>query len=289
MWFRRTFRCPDVGKSQNRFGGKEIAGQKVSVSTGAPAAAAGSPYLDFGARVYDPRTAAWLSQDPLAEKYYSISPYAYCAGNPVNLVDPDGRNPVVGALIGAGLDIGIQIATNLLEGEKWNSIDEKSVIISAVSGAAGAGLVSKIKQVSNLAKMGKAAVIATEAAAEAVVSGAESAAKQYVSDGRISAKETLFDATIGGGSSLVGSGAKNVKQTSEQGRKELKVLNRQLDREERLARGNNPKASRQAAVDKTKAKVENYGKTLQKAASSIFNFGLSSIENSYYHEERKNK
>ena len=75
-----------------RFGGKEIAGQKVSVSTGAPAAAAGSPYLDFGARVYDPRTAAWLSQDPLSEKYYGISPYAYCAGNPVNLVDPEGMD-----------------------------------------------------------------------------------------------------------------------------------------------------------------------------------------------------
>ena len=74
-----------------RFGGKEIAGKKVSVSTGAPAAAAGSPYLDFGARVYDPRTAAWLSQDPMAEKYYPISPYAYCAGNPVNLVDPFGE------------------------------------------------------------------------------------------------------------------------------------------------------------------------------------------------------
>lgn len=27
----------------------------------------------------------------MAEKYYSISPYAYCAGNPVNLVDPEGR------------------------------------------------------------------------------------------------------------------------------------------------------------------------------------------------------
>ena len=29
--------------------------------------------------------------DPLAEKYYHLSPYAYCAGDPVNLVDPDGR------------------------------------------------------------------------------------------------------------------------------------------------------------------------------------------------------
>jgi len=28
--------------------------------------------------------------DPLAEKYYSISPYSYCAGNPVNRIDPNG-------------------------------------------------------------------------------------------------------------------------------------------------------------------------------------------------------
>ena len=30
--------------------------------------------------------------DPHAEKYYSISPYAYCAGNPVNFIDPDGQD-----------------------------------------------------------------------------------------------------------------------------------------------------------------------------------------------------
>ena len=27
----------------------------------------------------------------MAEKYYDISPYVYCAGNPVNLLDPDGK------------------------------------------------------------------------------------------------------------------------------------------------------------------------------------------------------
>ena len=46
--------------------------------------------MDFGARFYDPATAIFLQQDPLAEKYYNISPYAYCANNPVNFVDPDG-------------------------------------------------------------------------------------------------------------------------------------------------------------------------------------------------------
>lgn len=32
----------------------------------------------------------WLSVDPMADKYPSISPYAYCAWNPVRLIDPDG-------------------------------------------------------------------------------------------------------------------------------------------------------------------------------------------------------
>ena len=37
----------------------------------------------------------WLSVDPMADKYPSISPYAYCAWNPVKLVDPDGMEAIV--------------------------------------------------------------------------------------------------------------------------------------------------------------------------------------------------
>ena len=33
----------------------------------------------------------WISVDPMSDKYPGISPYAYCAWNPVKLVDPDGR------------------------------------------------------------------------------------------------------------------------------------------------------------------------------------------------------
>ncbi len=32
----------------------------------------------------------WLSVDPMSDKYPSLSPYAYCAWNPVKLVDPSG-------------------------------------------------------------------------------------------------------------------------------------------------------------------------------------------------------
>ena len=46
---------------------------------------------DYGARQYDPILGRWDRVDPLCEKYYGISPYAYCGGNPVNRIDPDGR------------------------------------------------------------------------------------------------------------------------------------------------------------------------------------------------------
>ncbi len=45
----------------------------------------------YGARYLDPTGAMWLSVDPLFEKYAGMSPYNYCAGNPVVMVDVDGR------------------------------------------------------------------------------------------------------------------------------------------------------------------------------------------------------
>ena len=45
----------------------------------------------YGARYYTPELGIWLSVDPLSDKYPSMSAFMYCAGNPVVLVDPDGR------------------------------------------------------------------------------------------------------------------------------------------------------------------------------------------------------
>jgi RHS repeat-associated protein len=52
-------------------------------------------WYDYGARFYDPELCQWHTVDPLAENYYSISPYAYCGGNPVNAVDPDGKDVAI--------------------------------------------------------------------------------------------------------------------------------------------------------------------------------------------------
>ena len=47
---------------------------------------------NYGARYYwSELLAGWLSVDPMADKYPGISPYAYCAWNPIKLVDPNGE------------------------------------------------------------------------------------------------------------------------------------------------------------------------------------------------------
>ena len=52
-----------------------------------------SGYYYFGARYLDQdMTTLFLSVDPMADKYPSLSPYAYCMWNPIKLVDPDGRD-----------------------------------------------------------------------------------------------------------------------------------------------------------------------------------------------------
>ncbi len=51
----------------------------------------GINWYDSGAR-FQTTDGIFTGIDPLAEKYYHISPYAYCAGNPVNMIDPTGMD-----------------------------------------------------------------------------------------------------------------------------------------------------------------------------------------------------
>ena len=47
---------------------------------------------DSKARIQDFQIPGFTTLDPLCENYYGISPYSYCAGNPVSRGDPNGRD-----------------------------------------------------------------------------------------------------------------------------------------------------------------------------------------------------
>ena len=51
----------------------------------------GLNWYDYGARQYDAALGRWHKIDPMTEKYYSVSPYAYCSSNPVNAIDYQGK------------------------------------------------------------------------------------------------------------------------------------------------------------------------------------------------------
>ena len=51
----------------------------------------GLDWYDSKARMYDPTIGRTPTQDPMAEKYYSKSPYLWCAANPITFTDPNGK------------------------------------------------------------------------------------------------------------------------------------------------------------------------------------------------------
>ena len=80
LWYLQDIdnQCPYFCKTLSYFTGKER-----DEETG---------YGYFGARYMDHELMTmWLSVDPMADKYPSMSPYSYCAWNPVKLVDPNGK------------------------------------------------------------------------------------------------------------------------------------------------------------------------------------------------------
>ena len=153
---------------------------------------------DFSARMYDPALGRFLSVDPMAEGYRHLSPYAYCAGNPVVYADKDGQvigRVVVGAVVGAAINGGIA----LLSGESGREV-LGAVARGAVDGGI-AGLTFGMSMGTTLA--GK---IAVSAAVGAATSTASSTVGQLVESGGVDAKVVATDAAVGavvGGASRV--------------------------------------------------------------------------------------
>ncbi len=178
--FDQTNRYRYNGKEQLRFEG-------INLDPG---------LTDYGARYYAPTFGRWTSPDPLADKYYSVSPYAFCNNNPVNFIDPDGRD-VFDKFVGYSLGL----LTNVVPGtgrvrdlytptdsRDYNSalrdVDNAAAVVGegmAMIGGAGmatGGATAAAGVGVTLASGGAAAVVGAPVAAlgaEVVIAGAKTA------------------------------------------------------------------------------------------------------------------
>ena len=105
----------------------------------------GNGLLYIRARYYHAYLARFMNEDPLG---LSAGPnvYAYCNGNPVMAVDPDGELVwiIVGAVAGFGLDYTAQVIGNYAGGKSgsaaWTDVNKTLIALSAIGGAITGGV-----------------------------------------------------------------------------------------------------------------------------------------------------
>jgi RHS repeat-associated protein len=97
--------------------------------TGREADTAGLYY--YRARYYSPGMGRFIGEDPIGFGGGQLNFYAYVDGSPIGMRDPEGKFGIVGALIGAGIDIGMQM---LIQHRSIRCVNFSSVLTSAAVG-----------------------------------------------------------------------------------------------------------------------------------------------------------
>lgn len=116
----------------------------------------------YGARYYEPRLSLWMSVDPISNfdprnrenyfdgehndgvyNYRNLNPYIYCYQSPISLVDPNGKQAVPGALLGAFTEYLSKVGEKMIFGkmsfsEANGNLTWKDALDIGVAGAIGA-------------------------------------------------------------------------------------------------------------------------------------------------------
>lgn len=196
---------------------------------------------DYGWRQYAPDIARWMTPDPLIKDHDftfnpndiddedddevesaitttlgngggifnpdNLNPFSYGYNNPIKFDDPDGRCPtcIIGAIVGAATDYGLQVASNYLDPSvknKWtDNISLSSIALSAAEGALTQG-----------ASAGrKFAVKGAVMIAKNVVDYNTSTGLKVETSGKNVVKNTIIDASVGAATKGLGGLAKTAK------------------------------------------------------------------------------
>ncbi|QYN48690.1 hypothetical protein GYM73_03430 [Apibacter sp. ESL0432] len=233
----------------------------------------------YGARYYNPRESVWLSADPLSgynpimevEHFidgqhnggvfnsFNNNTYIYCYQNPVILVDPNGKQAIAGAVIGAIVDYGLQVGVNYIEGkrgiEAWTDIDYKSIAVSAGAGALSAGIAIAAKA----KNVGKIGTVIIELATDTGIS----VASQAINEGEVSIETTVVD--VAAGRAFGEATSKTLKNS-----KTAKFLQIELNTQKNAARGKSNKIPKNKAdVKGAQNKLDKYGSKRTITASAV--------------------
>ena len=252
---------PDCGcPNKKGFNGNELQNKEFSDGSGLEA-------YDFNARTYDPQIGRFIQIDPMTdeENQETLSPYHFGGNNPVRYNDPDGKCPwCIGAIIGAAVEYGTQVASNLAQGkslkESLTDVDGAAIATSALAGALSGGASSFVPK-------GAAGKVLKEVVSTSI-DAAESAVLQYNETGTVYLKTVATDVLTDKAAGKL-TGNVNVNSGSA-----VKTTEKQLNRAQRVAAGDPTSNGRAATVNKLENKLANQ-KTANNAAQQAASGAVS--------------